>query len=236
MFSEKIDNWKQISAGFAIFGFLLSIITGLIGRVGFGIIIIRALIFALVFACMALLIMKLLESFIPELFNTGDDDLDENQESSAIIEDSERDESVAANGSRLDITIEDDEAEAVEGIEELGAAGDSLGDSVQYAEPSGASEPEELEEVEAAVPVEDAESEAGPVPAAPDTAGDDGDMPDIGVFSDSFTPTDLAGNSEGLSSIDGMGGSGSAEILGDMHETQEIVKAVKTVLKKDQEG
>lgn len=187
----------------------------------------RAILFAVLFAGIGLLLMKLLETFIPELFSEDDEfDVSEKQDSSVIIEEDAVPDASVLNGSKLDITIDDDEPEE---MQELDGADDS--GSTDYESP--AELVEEVEELDAAEPDESAAKEDA-APAA--TEGGNGELPDIGDFSDSFEAAEIAGNSEGLSSIDGGGGGSSAEILGGMHETQEIVKAVQTVLKKDQEG
>ena len=223
MFSENFGNWKKVAAGFGIFGFILSLITGLIGDVGFGAVFLRALLFAGVFAGVSLLLMKMIEKYIPELLGSYDSE-QEFQDSDIIIENAESEQQENVNGSNLDITIDDDETEV---LEEFEAA-----ESADAAEPEAAVA-EEVAELESLEPVDDA-------PAAAAQNGDDTqELPDIGAYSDSFdaTPGSAGLNGDGLSNIDGPGGAGSsAEILGGMHDTGEIVKAVKTVLKKDQEG
>ena len=229
-----------------------------------GVIILRAFLFAVVFGALALAVMKLIEIFIPELLSADENDEDnEESDSSVIIEEGESAGLSGNNGSRLDITIDDEEGDASsfeseDGQEIPGAATAPVKEggsgSAQMQEPaeeleeigdeSPAEPAEEVEEVEELEEVESAEAADGDgngsVPAKEGGNGKnqskEGDLPDIGVFSDSFAAAEVAGESEGLSSIDGMGSAGGAEIMGDMHDTQEIVKAVQTVLKKDQEG
>ncbi len=61
-------NWKipAVSAGGA---FLLSLLVGLIGRVGFGTAILRGLMWALLFGGFAFGVDYLLRRFLPELFD-----------------------------------------------------------------------------------------------------------------------------------------------------------------------
>jgi hypothetical protein len=243
MFSDKIGNWKKVIAGFAGFGFILSFILGIIGRVLIGAILLRAFIFAIVFAGISFLIMKMIEIFIPELLvpDTDEDD------SAAILGTTEDEDpaDVVNSGNNLDITVEDeqeinyaDDAGEFGELETIEA--DSLSEATVAKAPAASVEPagdiEELEEVgfaEDESPAELVEELQGAESSA--ATGGDRNLPDIGAFSDSFEQSIGSVESDGLSNIDGTGRSG-AEILGGMHDTEEIVKAVKTVLKKDQEG
>lgn len=225
MFTERIGNWKIILTVFGIFGFVLSFITGLIGGVSFGVIFLRALLFAVLFDGISLLIMFLIDTFIPELVT-----MDLASDDSEIPEAEENlSEGTSLNGGKLDILIEDEDDESTANSMDI------AGDMEEVEEAEAAEEAEEVEEL----------TEAGTVDISPKpesvktenlSDSESEDMPDIGTFADGFEPADSGGSSEGLSSIDGMGSSQSVEILGDMHDTQELVKAVQTVLKKDQEG
>ena len=84
MFNFKICG---IAAGIA---FILSIILGLFGGVGFLALILRAIIFAAVFFALSCFIFWLLAQFVPELLSGGDDDL-----------------GFPAAGSRVDISLGD---------------------------------------------------------------------------------------------------------------------------------
>ena len=156
---------------------------------------------------------------------------------------------VGESGQNLDITIEDDDG--LEPVASMDKSDDVSDFESADAEDEAEEEPEELEElgdsaVTEAAPITESDSDsdvvsdAEPAKVAAKTTAEvkrKDELPDIGEFADSFEESAVSGESEGLSNIDGFGGSaGSAEIMGGMHETQEIVKAVKTVLKKDQEG
>ncbi len=235
MFSKKLGEWKTLIIGGAAFGFILSFITGLIGGVLFGVILLRALIFAVLFALAAILIIKLIEAFVPELLN--DEDAQESFNEGNFDTDSDD----AVKGSNLDVTIEDeieDEDGRIEAVEELdedgivsseydiqsleSAKNDNSGSEEDGPVGEKTEDPEDTEEAD--------ESEESDETETPE------ELPDIESFSDGF---DTSGaNTEGLSNIDGSsyGNVKSAEVMGGMHETGEIVKAVQTVLKKDQEG
>ncbi len=250
MFSEKIESWKTIAAGFGIFGFVLSLITGIFGRVSFGVLIFRAFLFAAGFAAVSLGIMKIVEKFIPELLDETSDDSSENSETSVIIDGEDNSESIS--GKNLDITIEDEnegrkDKDAI--FDEFDASESGQVKKGQYKDSDEAEDVEELDDAEA---LDDEDNSDEPVviqsaPAAKNGRngtgqgkksgnGKAGDLPDISVFSDSFVQEEAEEAEDGLNSIDGLGEAGGAEILGSRHDTQEMAKAVQTILKKDQEG
>ena len=240
MFSDRIDSWKKIAAAAAVFGFIVSIIPGLIGGVTAGALFLRAVVSAVFAAGISLGIMKLIEIFIPELL-AAEAPADEDAEAEELPAE---DATENISGKNLDITVEDAEelsyAGEPAGLEELEASGEGGGSAAEPAaeaapDASGAGQIEELE----ALPEEGAENgaaepQAEMMPVAKASSGG-ADLPDIGEFSDSFEQPEAV-QAEGMSDIDEVGGPGGAEIFGDMHNTQEIVKAVQTVLKKDQEG
>jgi len=240
MFSERIGSWKKVIAGFAGFGFILSFILGLIGEVFIGAVILRAFIFALFFAGISLLILKLIDGYIPELLNA--ESSNDEEDSAAVIEGIAQNEGEAehVSGKKLDITVEDEEeisysAEpgSAQELEALEAAEDiSEGEKPERSDADVIEEVEEVEEVEELEEAVEAEA-ADSAKSSKASAG--GALPDIATYSDSFEQQLGATDSDVLSSIDGTGKDG-AEILGGMHNTDELVKAVKTVLKKDQEG
>ncbi len=234
MFGENASVKRNLIITFSIFGFVLSIITGLIGRVFFGPMIGRAFLFALVFGGIGFLVIKIADIFLPELFRLDDETDDEEQD-----EDTEETDEESDSESAVDITVEDndnpdyiyspDSGEAEASLEPEEQTGEDAGDDV--------AELEDAEDGDAVASKEAAPSKDA-VPAAEVSGSGKGksSLPDIETFSDAFeqvTETETGDN--GLSSIDGTG-SGQAEILGSLHDTDEMVKAVKSVLKKDQEG
>lgn len=237
MFSDNFESWKIASAGFGIFGFILSFIIGLFGDVAFGIVVLRAFMFCALFAGISVLLFMLIDKFIPELFEAAERSDDESGSAVIIEDDSSDDEAQAVGtGSNLDITIEDDE--------EIQSAEEMLDESDGYQTVKTESDDDTIEEMETVEELDEAESEESAAEGkkkAEEPSGRNGKdnssgLPDIGEYSDSFEALESAGVSEGLSSIDSSDGPASADILGSSHDTQEIVKAVKTVLKKDQEG
>ena len=203
-----------------------------------GVVFLRAFIFAAVLGGISMLAMKLIEGFIPELLDESDEELDE--EASAAYEvEAGGDATEDVSGKRLNITVEDEpdvsyageagEAEELEVLDEQGEIGREETPAAAAAAGAvpGEDDVEELQEVE--------EAESIPQESAPAEDGGKGKLPDIGAYAESFEQSAPAGGEDLLSSIDGTGSDGT-EILGGVHNTQEIVKAVQTVLKKDQEG
>ncbi len=234
MFGENASVKRNLIITFSIFGFVLSIITGLIGRVFFGPMIGRAFLFALVFGGIGFLVIKIADIFLPELFRLDDETDNEEQD-----EDAEESDEEAGSESAVDITVEDednpdyvyspDSGEAEASLEPEDQTGEDADDDVAELEDAGD------DDAEASAESKPAKAAA---PAAELSGSEKGKstLPDIETFSDAFeqvTETETGDN--GLSSIDGTG-SGQAEILGSLHDTDEMVKAVKSVLKKDQEG
>jgi hypothetical protein len=225
---EQKASLKKIIAGFAIFGFLLSFITGLISSVLFGALILRALLFAALFGGIGFTVFKLSLRFIPELFSEASDSFDDTEE--PPIDGSEE----KISGENLDITVEDepdDGSWSAETVEELEPAEK---DSVEDEGVDDAGDVEEVEELEE-VSEDDLSGEKDPKKSKEETS--EGNLPDIDEFADSFESSESDGDevSSGLSNIDGAGDKG-VEVMGEMHDTQEITRAVQTILKRDQEG
>lgn len=244
MFSEDFGSWIKVTAVFSIFGFILSFIVGLFGDVAFGFVLLRALLFGVLFAGISIVVFMLISKFIPELLETSSIDEEQEPESAAEVEEeiSSAEEGVPINGTNLDITIEgeDDieepeeitrEAEADEHQSEHQPEAAAATDSVEEAETV-----EEIEEVGEAEDVEEAETIEDP--AGKESGADEKSsaLPDIGKYADGFDQAESDLISDGLSNLDGGDAAMSTDILGSSHDTQELAQAVQTVLKKDQEG
>lgn len=209
--------------------FLLSLIIGLLSDVTAGALFLRAFISGLFFAVLINLARLVISQFLPELLEpmeSEEEDLGGEEREPAIPE---------SRGDRVNIVLGEEEEIPLEappsgvaaslgddfqeqGLEALTAEGSDSGNSSLSAEPADeAEEPEELEEV---------------VQAPMDSASAKGVIPDIAPFAEQFT-----GSSQ-VESIDGGGGKApvSAEVLGSMHDTEEMARAVHTILQKDQEG
>ena len=195
------------AAGSAGFAFLLSFLVGLLSRVGFVSLLLRALVSGLVFALLAAGTEMLFRTLFPELLpaapgpvpeDSGDDE----------AEDGSEDEKQA--GGAVDITLDDERDPAEDGsfVEEIhGAAPES-------AELDDAAE--DMEEIESVESVESMD-----------------ELPSLDGFSD-FFESDYgdergAGPSESVHSPD-------VDVLGMTESADEVAKAVKTMMKRDQKG
>ncbi|MDC7126684.1 MAG: hypothetical protein PQJ46_14025 [Spirochaetales bacterium] len=236
MFFERIENWKTVTAVFAAAGFIISIISGIIGRVGLGVLVFRALIFSVLFSGISLLIMFLIDKYLPELITSDSEDeydvnIEDNEASTAKNTD------VEMKGQNLDVTIEDDAGDAPYFNENAAEDSDDSGplqdeDNIEEmqdgsvetkASPSTSEQPDNFIEDESSEELSSEELSTE-------------ELPDIGALGDSFNGMGSEQEDSAVGSMSGVGKTGGAEIMGGMHSTDEIAKAVQTVLKKDQEG
>jgi len=214
-----MKDWKMIVIS-ATLAFILSFIFGIFGSVSLGVLLIRALSGAIIFAAMAFGVAILLRRYLPELFELQvetttaiEDDLSEVQDKQSIPGHSD---SLSVSKPRIDISIDDgDGSFAVEMKPEndTGSTGslDERNDLV-----------DEISESEDAV----SSTENDQVPANIDV------LPDMGVFSNSFEgelddEVDRTGSKAGAVVLD---------IMGEEQDPELVVRAVRTMVKKDQEG
>ncbi len=210
--------------------FILSLLTGILFGVGFLTVLLRAFLSGIVFGAAALGIKSLLRRFLPELFGeTGEDDVSGGPSEDAVTEDfeaSDRDDRA------VDIVVESDESET----SGLYAAG---GDS-----PEGAYEPDEAG-VEPLMSEEGGDEsvnqgyngtvEDGDVEELEPMDGMEGEaLPDLDSFSDSFQSV---ADSQELDDSNGTENRRQEfDVLGTQQDTATMAKAVRTFMKKDQEG
>ncbi len=218
-----MSKWK-IPAVFAGFGALISLTAGIAGRIPFGLLAMRLLLSVLLAVALGIAIRYVLQRFLPELAGRA------------------KEESAPA----VDIVIEDELGLGAPGLQAKGGG---------EARPSGAPEPasalETLPEAELEAPVE-----VGPL--APDAAEP---LPEIGGEEEPGPLETLPGAEEGafpegsLDSLPDIGrlgpaakaGGGAGSFRGELAEAhldslvkgqdpESLAKAVRTFLKKDQEG
>jgi hypothetical protein len=265
--------------------FLLSLLAGVIGGVGFFTILFRAVAGAVVFGLLAGGIYILLERMIPELFELEGQDEYESEES-------------AQTGGSVDITLGEDEepassqparaedasagAESEDGADRaVSGASPDFGETPEFAAAQEGDSSDEgfIEELDEGEPApggsggtageeekrgeqqqasahtdEGTESESGggetteaqPAAASSNEETDFADaenvdtLPDLEDFADSFEGV-AASQEEGgggeMSSYSGGGSSSSnVDVMGDHHDSETVAKAVRTLMKKDQEG
>ncbi len=205
-----MKDWKMIAV-IATLAFLFSFISGLIGSVGFGIIIIRAIIGAILFAGIGYGISILLRKFLPELFEThaetdlvSDENLSQKQE-------------LPVNGKpQIDISIGSDKEEFAVEMAPV--------DSPDLDSESGAEDKSALvDEITESTSEVDEAAEDNHIPSNIDV------LPDMGVFSNSFN------SAEDLDSS-GTSGPVTLDIMGEEQDPELVAKALRTMVKKDQEG
>ena len=213
-------NWKltAIAGGGA---FLLSLLLGLLSEVTGGVLVLRALFSGVFFSLLVSAARFALMHFLPGF---GDDETAEEPGEEGLAR--EKDSDQGFQGRQVDIVLgqEDDDSNA--------ETGDDEDDEVEDFDSGDEFVPQDL--AAAAASGSDTE-EAGPsadeTPApAVKTGSSRGDMPDIGQFEANFT-----GGEEDVTG-DKKANPVSAEILGGLHDTEEMAKAVHTILQKDQEG
>jgi hypothetical protein len=205
--------------------FILSFGTGVLFGVGLLTALFRGLLFGVAFGAGGFGIRMILERFLPEFFEGADSG---DQESSSDYEE----EPVTATTSdeenpAVDIVVESDDEETAslyrenqdEGdageFEELEA--DSLSDTV-----TDDSNDDIVEESEEAEEVEELEEVSN------------GKLPDLDSFSDAFESVAL--DREGQTASGSESKHMEVDLMGTQHDPSEVVKAIRTFMKKDQEG
>ncbi len=234
-------NWK-LAVGAGAAAFLLSVLSGVIGGVGFGAVFLRALLAGLVFAALGMGLEVVVRRFLPELL-----DVDASPDL----------------GSRVNIVVEDDDDEQLptgraqpldDGAAESGREGSTAG-AREESEPEDnwddLENPEEslVQEVQEArggeETVETSKTQSDPAEEG-ETGNDSGDsvstepprsvgadeldeLPDVGRFAEDFTSD---GATQSLQDT-GPSSSGSAESNG--QDPAMIARALQTMLKRESE-
>ena len=206
-------NWK-IPAAAAGGAFLLSLLVGLFGRVGFGTAIARGLLWAVVFGALAFGIDYLLRRFLPELF-TGT-------------------ESVAEEGERaVDITLDEENplAEEASSVSQSGPQSAPQGDRQDGDEEKA--EEETVPTVEDAFGDDSEEITTTAERVAEDSGEEsdkaDGELPDLESVETAFVTTGAEEQDDEQQVV-------SIDALGIDEDPAIVARAVRTFMNKDQEG
>ena len=227
-------NWKILII-FGGFAFFLSFLVGVISRVGFGIILLRGIISAVLFAGVGFVISILVKKFLPDLNPGGDNNKEEGGTIDIVIEDEGEIVPRLADDEETDADMERD---AVTGaIESSGASGEDLVALSEDEEETG-SFIEEVEEVSGeglARGSDDVSSdEADLVPLEDDENVDT--LPDVDKLSGSFEE-DAASDDEDevfnerVSRIsDDLS---TTDVLGRDENPEALAKAIQTMIKRD---
>lgn len=196
---------------------VISFLMSLIGGAGFALVLIRSVVSGGVFFALTAGAEILLKQFLPELFEPASP--------SAVIDAEAED-----DGGQVDIILDDDEEplprrSSLESLDDPGPR-----ETVTVSSSADTAEDDFVEEVTA---VEDFSDDS----AEPDSfTGDDGveELPSLDNFSgtfDEFTGDSIedSGPSPGARDLD-------VDVMGEHQNVEDVARAVRTVLKKDQKG
>jgi len=215
-----MKDWKIIAISAAL-AFLFSFISGLLGQVSIGVIFFRAVLGAFIFGALGFGISILLRKYLPEIFeiNSGlpsedKGDLTQIHEPSEIS--SKADNSVS-DRPLIDISIGDETEQAVSE-----KSPDSK--SISADENSISGKNELVEEVVETGKTEESDDN-NQIPGNIDA------LPDMGLFSNSFENSVSEDGDNSSSS-----GAVTLDIMGEEQDPEFVAKAVRTMVKKDQEG
>ncbi|ORC34256.1 hypothetical protein B4O97_13160 [Marispirochaeta aestuarii] len=209
---HKVVSWL-FAAGPAGFAFIASFLIGLISGVGFLSIIVRAFLSGLVFAGLGMGVALLGRTLFPELIPENKKSVDQDAGT--------EDEPEKSPGGSVDITLEDDETgrkfDTASGAGDLFSEGDGFVEEIQAStssEPDGSVSDDEGEE-------------------AVDSVEELDGLPSLDAFSDSF---DSGWGSESDEEPSSGGRESEVDILGETQNPGDVARAVKTMMKRDQEG
>ena len=227
MFIENIKSWKKITGIFALSGLVISVLAGILGGVSLPFLILRGILFAILFAFFSILGMKIIEQFIPELLEGSGTEKPERDE----------DDESLTKGSNVDVTIDDSEASYSD--DALSDETDETGEiEEEIEEIEELTDEEDVEEIEELTDVEDEDIESletyEELEELEEVESTESLVSNKKKKEDEVSALDMMQQEEEVGKI--YKSSEDIEILGEAHSTEEIAKAVRTALKKDQEG
>jgi hypothetical protein len=202
-------HWKLL-AGAAGGAFLLSLLVGIVGGVGFGTLLLRALLWAIVFGGLALGADYVLRNFLPELFS-GSSEAEESAENA------------------IDITLEDENPHAPRAEDDVSPSRSVETDHVEDADFDTADGPPVAVDTEEAGPASDDDIEELEEVTEAGSRRSDGDLPSFDGVESTFASTEPV-SSEPASAPSGV------DVLGTEEDPEVVARAVRTLMKKDQEG
>lgn len=218
-----MNRYLRFAAGAGVFALVVSIASGSIAGVGFGTILVRGLVAAVVFGIGAPAILILAERLLPDLVagSAGASSGDEHHTSGTAA-------SGGSRGGRLNIVVEE-------------AVGDGSSYDDEEDEQNGETDlVEEIEERsvddehEAMKSVIEEESGGRGESLEEESDGEEGDIPDIGSFSGSFVSSDGSEEDDyGEESGFGGEGGGSGKPSSNGNDPETIAKALRTMMSRD---
>ena len=204
-----MKDWKIIVIS-ATLAFLLSFIFGLLGSVSLGILLIRAFSGAVVFGAMGFGMSILLRRYLPELYElqagSSLEIKDDLSEAEGEHSESGDSDNLSSAGTKIDISI-------------------GNGDEVPAASMKPENDTGSTGGVKKENDLVDEISEDDQVPANIDV------LHDMGVFSNTF-----ADEVDDIVAGAGEAGAVTLDIMGEEQDPELVVRAVRTMVKKDQEG
>jgi hypothetical protein len=224
-------SWK-IPAAAAGGAFLLSFLVGVIGRVGFGIAILRGLLWAVIFGALAFGVDYLLRRFLPELFGDHENDSVEDERAVDITLDEENPlTEMTPAVSESDVTDDSsedpnggDEANTVE--EKIPLVADAFGDdSEEIGEVEQVGEAEEITAAEG----QSADSVEDEAVFQADSNGPDDELPSLESVETAFVASGVEEQDDEPKEV-------TIDALGIEEDPAIVARAVRTFMNKDQEG
>ena len=210
-----MKDWKIIAASGTI-AFLFSFISGLFGSVSLGVLFFRAVLGAIIFGVLGFGILILIRRFLPELFELKSGLTGESNEDFSNIENVQ---SVSTDAEEptpekqvIDISI----GEEVENSEPVLNSENS---TVQVDDDSNSNEI--VDEIVESEKTEDSDQIPGNIDV----------LPDMGEFSNSFESAENIDSNNSSSA-----GAVTLDIMGEEQDPELVARAVRTMVKKDQEG
>jgi len=223
----KIVLWSAVCAA------AIAFISGLFGRVSFAIVLFRTLLGGGVFGVFSFGILMLLKRFVPEIFEpaSGEHPGDASGEESSPV-------AYPQQGSRVDIVLDGEETEYSSDTEDENPYVQADGQDNDFIEEVREAESEDSPGmVKKAAGVMEKDDAAAASDDILDTYGDLSDvdtLPDLDEFSNSFENT--ASSQEDDSYIENHKADKTVEMLEGKHDPATVAKAVRTIIRRDQEG
>jgi hypothetical protein len=221
--------------------FTLSFLIGIVSGAGFLTVLIRALVFAVVFFGLVLLASYLIRTFMPDLMPGGEEtDSDQGLDNDGLA----MDRAGLAPGARVDVSVGDDDVDddlapfldsAEQGRDNANAVGmDQQGEDGYTGKGLVGSE----RQSEAGSTVEAVTGDATvDVPAKPpELIGDVDALPPLDTFADSFVSPIGVEEGEGSSRPPSSSSSSAGSGAGGDFKAKEMAMAIQTILKRDQKG
>ena len=212
----------KIIIGFGGFAFIISFLSCLLGGVPFGSLVLRVMFGTVLFSGLGAGIGWVFNRFLPELFeanqNSSGNATDEHTDEEVDIvlpEENPHENSKLKGTTDLSDGLEDVDAKTAEGVEETEGGKETATeiDSI-------------YNEEEQPVKVEEPDNSAGPAESDKDFSGS-GSIPDLDSMQEKFTNTGTDNTS---------GTNASVNISGEDQDPENVAKAIRTWLNKDEEG